>query len=388
MIWKCTACNRQWYYPVDKCIFCNKDLILLTSTSFVVKGYTKVLTPSSEHDNVPYYELLLEDENKNLHTRKSFKPYAIGEHITHNDIKCPTFDVTHNIQIAIIGTGMMGVQLTQFLAQTGYSVTLCGRSYSSLERAICSIKSNLLRSMDTLDQERIIKKIIPTLDLTDLDNASWIIESISENIELKNQLFKELNSICSETAIICTNTSSLPISELASSLSKPERFIGMHFFNPVSKMNLVEVIYGTNTSTQTISNTIDFARNLGKIPILVQDSPGFIVNRMIMPFINEAVCLLSQGVSAEDIDSAIKLGLNHPMGPLALADLIGLDVCVSIMNAIYSRLGEDKYKPSAVLCDMVRKGNLGKKTGKGFYNYSIEIAPVNPLFACKENLQD
>lgn len=384
MVWECMACHRRWYYQVEKCIFCNTELTFLPSKSFTVKGSTEVFAPSPEHDRVPYFELLLEDDNNNLHIRKSFKPYTIGVHIDLDEVKNNDLAENHKIAIAIIGTGIMGTQLAQFFAQAGHSVILCGRSYYSLDRAINKIESNLLKSMDELKTECVIKRIQSSLDLNELENVKWIIESISENIELKKQLFRELSSICPENAVICTNTSSLPITELASSLSLPERFIGMHFFNPVSKMNLVEVVYGVNTSKKTINCTMDLARKLGKIPILVQDSPGFIVNRMLMPFINEAASLLLQGASAEDIDSAIKLGLNHPMGPLALADLIGLDVCVSIMNAIYDRLNDDKYKPSIILYDMVRNGNLGKKTGKGFYSYVLQDISTNSEAARQE----
>lgn len=384
MIWECKNCGRRWYYRVSKCIICRTELAPLSPTVLRVKGITAVNIPSPEHDRVPYYILLLEDENNNLHIKKSFRNYKIGERIDMTKEEYNNCD-RNSLTIAIIGTGVMGTQLAEFLAKMGYSVILCGRSSSSINKAISIIKYNLSKMMDEQEQMKVLGRIETTLDLSRLKGVTWAIEAINEDIDLKNKLFEKLSMICTEETTICTNTSSIPITELALHLSRPERFIGMHFFNPVSKMNLVEIVYGDRTSCNTIERARKLAQELGKIPIIVRDSPGFIVNRLLMPFINEASTLLSEGVSAEDIDSAIKLGLNHPMGPLALADLIGLDVCVSIMNAIYVRTGDEKYKPSMKLNELVRNGHLGKKTGKGFYEYSQKLIHSSPELICVEN---
>ena len=264
----------------------------------------------------------------------------------------------------------MGKQLAQFLAEAGYHVVLCSRTKERLSEAIKKIEKGLSKTKDPQATKKILNRIELSTDLANLSGAELIIETIIEDLATKRQLLSDISSLCSENTIIATNTSSLPISELASSFSHPERVIGMHFFNPVAKMQLVEIVYGKDTSRESIEYVMNFSEALGKTPVMVKDSPGFIVNRSLMPFINEAASLLHEGVSPNDIDKAIKLGLNHPMGPLGLADLIGLDICVSIMNTLYQGFKDARYIPSPVFNELIKKGYLGKKTGRGFYDYS------------------
>lgn len=351
-------------------MFCRTELSEISSTKFTVKGVTEVLIPSPEHDIVPYYELLLEDDFGNLYIRKSFKNFQIGD-IIEQDLDEPlAHQEKTQKKIGVIGTGLMGKQLAQFLAQAGYQVILFSRTKEGFSAAINKIENGLIKTKDPQEAKIILNKIEPTTDLSKLSEAELVVETIIEDLEVKRQLLNDLSSLCPGHAIIATNTSSLPVTELASSISNPERFIGMHFFNPVQKMHLVEIVYGQATSKKTIEYVMNFSAALGKTPVLVRDSPGFIVNRSLMPFINEAASLLHEGVPPKDIDSAIKLGLNHPMGPLALADLIGLDICVSIMNTLYQGYNDVRYIPSPAFYELIQKGHLGKKTGKGFYDYA------------------
>lgn len=351
------------------CIFCNSELKPASSTRFVVKGITAVHIPSTEHDRVPYYELLVADEHGNTYIKKSFEEHTIGDSIDLESIETSTYQTQKQKRIGIIGTGLMGKQLAQFFAQNGYPVVLCSRTEDGIKDAIKKIENYISRTKDPNETEQIMDRIEPSSGLSLLKDIDFVIENVVEDVGIKKRLFEDLSSLCPQNAIIATNTSSLPITELASSVYRPERFIGMHFFNPVSKMSLVEIVYSKFTSSATIEFMIDFSNELGKSPILVRDSPGFIVNRSLMPFINEAASLLQVGVSADDIDSAIKLGLNHPMGPLALADLIGLDICVSIMETLYNGFKESRYIPTPIFYELIQKGQLGKKTGKGFYDY-------------------
>jgi len=333
-------------------------------------GITTVHVPSPEHEMVPYHELLLYDDYGNIFIKKSFENYEIGDSIELNSIEIGAHQTQKQEKIGIIGTGLMGKQLAQFFSQNGYSVILYSRTEEGSAKAIKKIKRELSKTKDPQEIKTIINRIDPTDELSKLRDAEVTIESVIEDVEIKKQLFSELSSLCGKNSIIATNTSSLPITELATFVSNPERFIGMHFFNPIAKMHLVEIVCGRDTSQQTIEYVVSLSKRLGKTPIIVRDSPGFIVNRSLMPFINEAASLFREGVSPNDIDNAIKLGLNHPMGPLALADLIGLDICVSIMKTLYKGFNDARYVPSPIFYELINQGYLGKKAGKGFYNYS------------------
>ena len=279
------------------------------------------------------------------------------------------------MKICVVGTGTMGGGIAQTFAQAGYSVIFKGRSEASLNKAIASITKSLSKQvekgkMEEAKKEEILSNITAATEYADCSDADIFIEAIAEDMETKKNTFAEIEKIAKEDAIMATNTSSLSITEVASTTSRPERVIGMHFFNPVPAMKLVEVIKGQMTDQDIFNKVFELSKAVGKVPVEIEEAPGFVVNRILIPMINEAVGILADGVAKkEDIDEAMKLGANHPMGPLALADLIGLDVCLAIMEVLYSEFADSKYRPHPLLRKMVRANLLGRKTKAGFYNY-------------------
>lgn len=276
----------------------------------------------------------------------------------------------------IIGAGQMGGGIAQVAAMSGKSVILNDIRSEFVERGIAAIEKNLSRSVDkgklaAEDKEAVLARIQASTELKDMAGADFLVEAATENESIKFELFRDLDDICPDPVILATNTSSIPIGRIAAQTGRPDKVIGMHFMNPVPVMRLVEVIRGIATSEETFQTTWKLCEAFGKTPAEANDYPGFIANRILLPMINEAVYCLYHGVGRrEDIDTVMKLGMNHPMGPLALADLIGLDTCLAIMETLHEGFKDSKYRPCPLLRKYVEAGWLGRKTGRGFYEYA------------------
>ncbi|KYC92924.1 3-hydroxybutyryl-CoA dehydrogenase [Heyndrickxia sporothermodurans] len=279
-------------------------------------------------------------------------------------------------KVMVIGAGQMGSGIAQVCAQAGYIVYLNDLKEEFVQKGLGVISKNLSRQvtkgrMTEEEKDKVLSNFIPSTNLQDSENVGIVIEAAVENMEVKSKIFKELDQYAPNHAILASNTSSLPITEIAAATKRPEKVIGMHFMNPVPVMKLVEIIRGLATSDEVYQAVEDMTKSLSKIPVEVNDFPGFVSNRVLMPMINEAIYTLYEGVATKEaIDEVMKLGMNHPMGPLTLADFIGLDTCLYIMETLHEGFGDDKYRPCPLLRKYVKAGWLGKKSGRGFYIYN------------------
>lgn len=279
------------------------------------------------------------------------------------------------MKIFVLGAGTMGAGIAQAFASKGFEVILRDLKDEFVDRGLANIRKNLDRlvtkeKITAEEKENILSRLTGTTQMELAANCDLVVEAAVENMQIKKQIFAELDGICGEHTILATNTSSLSITDVASATKRPDKVIGMHFFNPAPVMKLVEIIKGMATSEETFARVKEIAENIGKKPVEVAEAPGFVVNRILIPMINEAFGIMAEGIaSPEDIDQAMMLGANHPMGPLALGDLVGLDVCLAIMDVLYNETGDTKYRAHSLMRKYVRAGWLGRKSGRGVYQY-------------------
>ena len=362
----CAACKKTYYEDVGECVFCFSKLEQCNlPENLRVKSYTQVNIPSLNHKETPYYCLLAEDSNGNIFLTKSMvlpeKDQAIN--LKDDNLKL-------DMQIGVIGTGIMGRGITQLLLRKGASVTLISRSNEQLKQVREQISKHLSTFVGLKEKEELLHKLTLTTAIADLADADVVIESIKEDFAAKKNIFEKLNEVCSKETIIATNTSCLSVTKLAAQVTNPSRVAGLHFSNPVEKMLLAEIVKTKYTSQPTIALLKGLAERLGKKPTIVDDTPGFIANRIFIPYLLEAVYLFEQGVDKKTIDDSVKFGYNHPLGPLQVIDLMGVDTFYDIVQHLHHSTGNEKFKVPQIIEEMVAKKTLGRKSGEGFYTYN------------------
>lgn len=364
--YSCSGCGRQYAYEIDGCTWCGIPLDEHDVDFGTVRAVTQVTVPSRGHEEVPYWCALTTDDAGVLNILKSDTAIVADDTIALRGPKAADLAV-----VGIVGTGVMGRGLLELLLLRGHRVVWCGRSAEGLAAATERLFERLSRVMDDSQLSSARELLAANTGYAPLSDCDVVIEAVAEEMPVKRRVLPEIEKCMRPEAVLATNTSGLSIDELAETLLEPGRFGALHFFNPPTRMRLVEVAVSSKTTAETRQFLEAFARSLGKVPIEVAATPAFAVNRALMPLLNEAVRELEESVApAEAIDEAIRLGLNHPMGPLALADLIGLDVVVDIMQNLAERTADDSYAPRPLLLEMVSQGHLGRKTGSGFYEYT------------------
>lgn len=361
----CPSCGARYSYELMNCTFCDVPLVDAESAAGTVLAVTEVSVPSLGHEDTPYWCALLETRDGGNLIAKFDRPVVVGQQAS-----IGISDEADRLIVGILGTGIMGKGLVELLLSTGHDVVWIARSAPSLERARGKLAERLMRVMDEDELLERDRHLETGTEMGALSRCDLVIEAIVEELESKKEWLRSAEMAMRPDAVLATNTSGLPLDELAGVLEHPERFGCLHFFNPATRMRLVEVSVPATTSAETLKWLETFSRSLGKVPVVVKSRPAFVVNRVLMPLINEAVRSLEEDAApAHDIDEAIRLGLNHPMGPLELADLIGLDVVVDIMDNLVERTGDANYAPRPMLRTMVEDGNLGRKAKRGFYDY-------------------
>lgn len=367
MACRCDGCGRRYAYAVDVCTFCGASTVVSADSEGEVIAVTRVETPSIGHEDVPYWCALVRAVDGSQTVLKSDQALAVGQTVHVGGGELPELPV-----VGVIGTGIMGRGLVELLLARGHNVVWCGRSERRLCEARDRVFGRLPRGMDERDLDRAAAHLRISVGYERLSECDVVIEAVVEEMEPKAAVLSSVENAMREDAVLATNTSGLSLEALSGQLVHPERFGGLHFFNPADRMRLVETTVCSRTTPEVAEFLDSFARSIGKVPVRVAATPAFVVNRALMPLLNEAVRLLEEEAApADSIDEAIRLGLNHPMGPLALADLIGLDVVVDIMENLASETGDEVYLPRPLLRELVAAGRLGRKTGRGFYDYAV-----------------
>lgn len=363
----CPVCGLTYAYDLAVCTSCGVELEAEQDDSRVVLAVTEVATPSLGHEDVPYWCALTESQEGHRRILKVSRAVSVGDTLA-EDAAAPTGYV-HTI--GLVGSGVMARGLVELMLSRGHRVVWVGRSLDRLAASRQKVTERLTKFMDEDQTSEALGRLVMSDSTTALAECDIVIEAIVEELEPKQDIIRHIEEVVSKECIIATNTSSLPLDEMSRGMSCPQRFAGLHFFNPPMRMRLVEVVRSPQTDDEIESILVQFAESLGKTPIPVAAGPGFVVNRVLMPLLNEAVRALEDGIApAEAIDEAVMLGLNHPMGPLALADLIGLDVVTNIMDDLHSRLGDEAYAPRPLLKRLVEEGKLGRKTGEGLFTHT------------------